>query len=142
MDFTAAGYQKFEEWWNTKDYPATCKGNCIEAFNAGYETMEAYNEKLLNGDIEKHNKIVELEADNKALKEKIHWWKKEVNVAHRAREDEFEKLVIDNKALKRNLNKAKEILREFVGWADWQSGGDCPSFKRIKDKAIEFLKEE
>lgn len=25
----------FEEWWNTKDYPARCKGNCMEAFNAG-----------------------------------------------------------------------------------------------------------
>ncbi len=40
------------------------------------------------------------------------------------------------------LEEAKEILREFVGWADWQSGGDCPSFKRIKVKAKEFLKEE
>ena len=28
----------FEEWWNTKCYPARCKGNCKEAFNAGYET--------------------------------------------------------------------------------------------------------
>ena len=42
-----------------------------QAFNAGYETMEAYNEKLLNGDIEKHNKIVELEKENAELKEQI-----------------------------------------------------------------------
>lgn len=39
-----------------------------QAFLAGYETMEAYNEKLLNSDIEKHNKIVELEAQIDNLK--------------------------------------------------------------------------
>lgn len=33
------------------------------------ERLKAYNEKLLNGDIEKHNKIVELEKENKELKE-------------------------------------------------------------------------
>ena len=25
----------FEEWWNTKDYPVSCKGNCKEAYEAG-----------------------------------------------------------------------------------------------------------
>lgn len=30
----------FEEWWNTKYYPARCKGNCKEAFNAVYETSK------------------------------------------------------------------------------------------------------
>lgn len=42
--------------------------NLKEAFLAGYETMEAYNEKLLNGDIEKHNKIVELQAQIEKMK--------------------------------------------------------------------------
>lgn len=30
--------------------------------------LEAYNEKLLDGDIEKHNKIVELEKENEQLR--------------------------------------------------------------------------
>ena len=25
----------FKEWWKTKDYPASCKGNCKEAYEAG-----------------------------------------------------------------------------------------------------------
>lgn len=40
------------------------------------------------------------------------------------------------------LTKAKEIISEFVEWANWQSGGNCPSFKSIQDKAEQFLKEE
>ena len=43
---------------------------------------------------------------------------------------------------KAQLNEAKDIIREFTNWADWQSGGNCPSFKMIKDKAEQFLKEE
>ena len=38
------------------------------------------------------------------------------------------------------LTKAKEIIREFVEWANWQ-GSKCPSFKSIQDKAEQFLKE-
>lgn len=33
--------------------------------------LKAYNEKLLDGDIEKHNKIVELEEENSRLKQII-----------------------------------------------------------------------
>ena len=40
-----------------------------------------------------------------------------------------------------NLDKAKKLLKEFVDWANWQSGGNCPSFKSIQDKAETFLKE-
>lgn len=60
-----------------------------EAFIAGYE---ARNEEV------------------KTLKEKIHWWKKEVNVAHKAREEEFEKLVIENKVLKRKIENLQKYL--------------------------------
>lgn len=60
-----------------------------QAYIAGYEAR--------NGEV-------------KILKEKIHWWKKEVNVAHRAREDEFEKLVIENKALKEENEKLQLLL--------------------------------
>lgn len=55
-----------------------------------------------------------LKADNKALREKVHWWKKEVNVAHRARADEFDKIIIENKAVKRKLEEAKEIISSLI----------------------------
>lgn len=44
-----------------------CK-NLLELEEENAE-LKAYNEKLLNGDIEKHNKIVELEKENTELKE-------------------------------------------------------------------------
>ena len=37
--------------------------------------------------------------------------------------------------------KAKEIIKEFVDWANWQGNSKCPSFKSIQDKAEAFLKE-
>lgn len=36
--------------------------------------LKAYNEKLLNGDIEKHNKIVELEAQIEKMKDCLNRW--------------------------------------------------------------------
>ena len=39
------------------------------------------------------------------------------------------------------LIKAKEILQEFVEWANWQGNSKCPSFKSIQDKAEQFLNE-
>lgn len=43
--------------------------------------------------------------------------------------------------VERQLTKAKEIISEFVKWANWE-GSNCPSFKSIQDKAEQFLKEE
>lgn len=37
--------------------------------------------------------------------------------------------------------KAKEIIREFVEWANWQGNSKCPSFKSIQDKAEQFISE-
>lgn len=39
----------------------------------------------------------------------------------------------------KQLTKAKEIIREFVEWANWQGNSKCPSFKSIQDKAEQFL---
>lgn len=39
---------------------------------------------------------------------------------------------------KENLTKAKEIIGEFIEWANWQ-GSKCPSFKSIQDEAEKFL---
>ena len=40
------------------------------------------------------------------------------------------------------LTKAKEIIKEFVEWANWQGNSKCPSFKSIQDKAEQFLNSE
>lgn len=42
---------------------------------------------------------------------------------------------------KEQLTEAKEIIGEFVEWANWQ-GSKCPSFKSIQNKAEQFLKTE
>lgn len=42
---------------------------------------------------------------------------------------------------KDQLTKAKEIIREFVDWANWQGNSKYPSFKSIQDKAEQFLKD-
>ena len=155
-----------------------------DLFSAGYEIMEDYNEKLLNSDIEKHNKIVELEAQIDNLKSigKTSYIKgirtmanalKEYDRTEGAWTDYFEhkvdetlKVLLKRGVIKENLttkaecetqelldkqieatykvverlNKAKNLLNEFVNWANWQ-GSKCPSFKSIQDKAEEFLKE-
>ena len=41
---------------------------------------------------------------------------------------------------KTQLKQAKEIIKEFVDWANWQ-GSNCPNFKSIQDKAEQFLSE-
>lgn len=81
-----------------------------QAYIAGYEAR--------NGEV-------------KILKEKIHWWKKEVNVAHRAREDAFEKLVIENKALKTKLEEAKEIVSSLIDNPFTVTVGDIDKAKRF-----------
>jgi hypothetical protein len=45
------------------------------------------------------------------------------------------------KRSKKQLTTAKEIIREFVEWANWQGNSKCPSFKSIQDKAEQFLNE-
>lgn len=73
----------FEEWWNTKDYTASCKGNCMEAFNAGYETLEAENAKRAE-QIEALNKDKDYFSD--ALDKQIEATYKVVEKLNRAKE--------------------------------------------------------
>lgn len=109
-----------------------------KGYIAGYEAREAYNKKLLDSDIEKHNKIVKLQ-------QACHKW------FMRWREAKKDALYFDSSLQKQieatykvveELNEAKEIISEFIDWVNWQSGGNCPSFKRIQDKAEAFLKED
>lgn len=43
-------------------------------------------------------------------------------------------------SLERWFGEAKKIIREYLGWADWESS-NCPSFASICKKAEVFLKE-
>ena len=55
-------------------------------------------------------KIEQLEKENKDLREKVHFWKKEVNVAHRSRSDEIDNLNARVNYYKRELADANEKL--------------------------------
>lgn len=46
-----------------------------------------------------------------------------------------------NMVMSVQLTKAKEIIKEFVEWANWQGNSKCPSFKSIQEKAEQFLRE-
>lgn len=87
----------------------------------------------------------DLEKENKKLKKACHKW------FMRWREAKKDALYFDSSLQKQieatykvveKLNEAKEILKEFVGWANWQGNSKCPSFKIIKDKAEKFIKKE
>lgn len=43
------------------------------------------------------------------------------------------------RAYKNQVDKAKEIINEYLGWADWERS-NCPSFESICGKAEAFLK--
>jgi hypothetical protein len=65
----------FEEWWSTKDYPARCKGNCMEAFNAGlHADVHTDNSKVI---AELEAQIEQLQKINNEQKETL----KKVRVA-------------------------------------------------------------
>ena len=82
--------------------------------------------------MEMRKRIAELEKENAELKEEL----KDANkkVVHLACNQNID--------LKRKINKAKEIIREFVEWANWQGNSKCPSFKSIQNKAEQFLNSE
>lgn len=52
--------------------------------------------------------------------------------------DQIIDVLKQNKKLKEENEKAKEIIGEFIEWANWQ-GSKCPSFKSIQEKAEKFL---
>ena len=90
--------------------------------------LKAYNEKLLDGDIEKHNKIVELQKENEELKKEL----KDANekVVHLA--------CNQNKDLKYKLTKAKEIIKRLLK-ATYGEGWNYSL--QVKVEAEKFLKE-
>ena len=88
---------------------------------------------------EMNAKRLDLQKENEELKSL-----KDVATLIRANNDTVITLMQLNNMLvskSQQLTKAKEILQEFVEWANWQGNSKCPSFKSIQDKAEQFLKE-
>lgn len=75
-------------------------------------------------------KITELEKENAELK-----------IARDNCEEQFQDKVDELAIEVDRVIRAKEIIREFVEWANWQGNSKCPSFKSIQDKAEQFLSE-
>ena len=128
-------FEKEAEEYAEINKPFLNRYDCVCVFKDGAEFGYNKAKELLDKQIEATYKLFEenkeLKADNKALREKVHWWKKEVNVAHRARADEFEKLVIENKVLKRKLTYAKTIIQDLLDNTD----------EYARQRAEDFLKE-
>ena len=108
----------FEEWWNTKDYPARCKGNCKEAYEAG-----------MKADVhtDNSNVIAELEKENALLKGRNEGFEQQI-MGLLIKYEEVYKRFPD---LKSAMDKAKVILKEnaelketlktYNGCGDWDN---------------------
>jgi predicted nuclease with TOPRIM domain len=83
-----------------------------------------------------NNKIDDLEKENAELNEKLSEQKQ--YTAFKCNEFVKYKEVYEREHF--FLTSAKEIIREFVEWANWQGNSKCPSFKSIQDKAEQFIK--
>lgn len=105
-------FEKEAEEWVNQEYDNSyfadsnfgARNDAKQAYLAGAEF--GYNKA--KKELEAEN--ADLKSQNKELREKVHWWKKEVNVAHRSRADEMDKLYIDNNALKAKVDKIKNYL--------------------------------
>ena len=105
--------------WENDTYWVDCRDKVTDAYLASAEPRE--------------KRIEELKKENAELK-KVKQVKIEVT-------RDYKKLAKDLQEQGDQLTKAKEIISEFVEWANWQGNSKCPSFKSIQDKAEQFLKD-
>jgi len=92
------------------------------------EALEGY--KKIAKWCDKCDKIAELKSENQKWKDE---WQEQVQ---KATDEGYARTLQTIQ-----LTKAKEIINEFVKWANWQGNSKCPSFKSIQDKAEQFLKD-
>ena len=125
--------ENYDEWAEGEEGIAL-REELEQAFKSGIATLEKENAELkeeLTKKADTNHSLVEqmadLESENAELKEK------------------YVKNITDcdicDTYCNSQLTKAKEIIREFVEWANWQGNSKCPSFKSIQDKAEQFLSE-
>jgi hypothetical protein len=109
--------------------------------------LKAYNEKLLNGDIEKHNKIVELQKVCQDLSDKFDFQVKQAMKLEKENAELNDKLIVwvetakirltNWQKLDNELRKAKEIIKSLMLFAEI----DCREYEEAYKKAEQFLKE-
>lgn len=109
--------------------------------NLMIQTMYEYREKEIKDFKETNHELADLciqrKKENEELKEKLAG-------AERTRDNLVQLGFPTFQSCKEyadQLTKAKEIIREFVKWANWQGNSKCPSYKSIQDKAEQFLRE-
>lgn len=95
--------------------------------------FKASKEGYLAGANPREKRIAELEKENTELR------RNEFNARSCLELQQSQDKAILN-YMGEQLTKAKEIIKEFVEWANWQGSG-CPSFKSRLDKAEQFLSE-
>ena len=99
--------------------------------------LKAYNEKLLDGDIEKHNKIVELETELAKRAEQIEALNKDKDYFSGALDKQIEATY---KAVEK-LNKAKDLLNEFMRISKASDEDFEHDYSELIAEAETFLKE-
>jgi predicted RNase H-like nuclease (RuvC/YqgF family) len=107
----------------------------LERRIASIRGSHSVDAKKLNARIEQ---VERLKKENTELKEQI----ETLEQIKREHTDYTIKVEEERTFVKEQLTKAKEIIREFVEWANWQGNSKCPSFKSIQDKAEQFLNSE
>lgn len=88
--------------------------------------------------------IKDLQKDNKDLREKVHFWKKEVNVANRNAVEEYSELKIKYDNLNAYCNRTKSIIDELLGCLglDDSYSETAQYIEKCKTEAQKFLKEQ
>lgn len=85
----------------------------------------------------------DLQKDNKELREKVHFWKKEVNVANRNAAEEYSELKFKYDNLNSCFNTSKSIIQKLYGCL-MQDDSDPETvyyIKKYMNEAEKFLKE-
>ena len=120
-------------------FECICKENAdLKIYNEElYRLINAERKRQEQCDDVHLRKIAELEKENEELK-----LKEKLAGAERARDNLVQLGFPTFQSCKKyadKLTEAKEIIRKFVEWANWQGNSKCPSFKIIQDKAEQFL---
>jgi cell division septum initiation protein DivIVA len=105
----------------------------VESAGYGRDKVRNFMDIVNKALQQKGERIAELERENVKLQGLVSQYKSSkcsgISLANR------------NMIMSDQLVKAKEIIKEFVEWANWQSNSECPSFKSIQHKAEQFLSE-
>ena len=132
--------ENYDEWAEGEEGIAL-REELEQAFKDGIEALEKENAELKERNAELRGMYVHSAREAGTYKQFLEL-KEEENAELK---EKYAKNITDcdicDTYCNSQLTKAKEIIREFVEWANWQGNSKCPSFKSIQDKAEQFLSE-